>query len=103
MEPAGPFHPPLRSEVRSPADEVDRLLSSARANDPDGLRIALQDLRASPYGQAWQSQLEIHRQRLAEPASRMESHRGLLTERERVSPSPMSNVERQSVQMDIAR
>lgn len=103
MEPAGPFHPPLKSEVRSPADEVDRLLSSARANDPDGFRIALQDLRALPYGQAWQSQLEIHRQRLAEPAPRMESHRGLLTEQERVSPSPMPNVEHKSVQMDIAR
>lgn len=73
MEPAGPFRPPLKSEVRAPADEVDRLLSSARANDPDGLRIALQDLRASPYGQAWQGQLETHRQRLAEPAPRIES------------------------------
>lgn len=101
MEPAGPFHPPLRSEVRSPADEVDRLLSSVRANDPDGLRIALQDLRASPYGQAWQSELEIHRQRLAEPAPRMESHQGVLTEQERVSPTP--NVEHKPVQMDIAR
>jgi|GEM_PF-479280 len=101
MEPAGPFHPLLKSEVRSPAHEVDRLLSSARANDPDGLRIALQDLRASPYGQAWQSQLEIHRQRLAEPAPRMESHQGLLTEQERVSPMP--NVEHKPVQMDIAR
>lgn len=101
MEPAGPFHPPLKSEVRSAADEVDRLLSSARANDPDGLRIALQDLRASPYGQAWQSQLEIHRQRLAEPAPRMESHQAGLTEQERVSPTP--NVEHKPVQMDIAR
>ena len=101
MEPAGLFHPPLKSEVRCPADEVDHLLSSVRANDPDGLRIALQDLRASPYGQAWQSQLEIHRQRLAEPAPRMESHQAGLTEQERVSPTP--NVEHKSVQMDIAR
>lgn len=101
MEPAGPFHPPLKSGVRSPADEVDRLLSSASANDPDGLRIALQDLRASPYGQVWQSQLEIHRQRLAESAPRMESSQGVLTAQERISPMP--NVEHKPVQMDIAR
>lgn len=101
MEPAGPFHPPLKSEVRSPADEVNRLLSSAGGNDPDGLRIALQDLRTSPYGQAWQSQLESHRQRLAEPAPRVESHQGVLTAQERASPMP--NVEHKPVQMDIAR
>ena len=98
---AGPSHPPLKSEMRSPADEVDRLLSSARANDPDGLRIALQDLRASPYGQAWQNQLESHRQRLAEPAPRMESHQRELTAQERASLMP--NVEHKPVQMDIAR
>lgn len=101
MEPAGPCRPPLKFEARSPADEVDRLLSSARADDPDGLRIALQDLRASPYGQSWQSQLESHRQRLAEPTPRMESHQRELTTQERASPMP--NVEHKPVQMDIAR
>jgi hypothetical protein len=73
MEPAGSFHPPLKSGTRSPAAEVDRLLSRAMADDADGLSTALQELQASPYGQDWQKQLETHRQRLAEPAPRIES------------------------------
>ncbi|WP_142123398.1 hypothetical protein [Pseudoxanthomonas sp. 3HH-4] len=73
VEPSGSFHPPLSFDPRSAAVEVDRLLSSAKAGDTDGLRGALHDLKASPFGQDWQKQLEAHRQRLAEPAPRIES------------------------------
>lgn len=72
-EPVESFHPPLRLDARSAASEVDRLLSSAKANDGDGLRTALRDLQDSPYGQEWQRQLDAHRQQLGAPALRLES------------------------------
>lgn len=48
-----PFHPPLRSDARSPSSEVERLLKAVRTGDPGALRAAQEELQASDFGQAW--------------------------------------------------
>lgn len=79
VEDAGlPFHPPLRSDLRSPSAEVERLLKATRAGDPGAMRAAQDDLQASDFGQAWLARVqerrsEIPRQFPAEEAVQREA------------------------------
>ncbi len=73
-----PFHPSLRSDLRSPSAEVERLLKAARAGDPGAMRVAQDDLQASDFGQAWLARVqerrsEIPRQFPAEEAVQREA------------------------------
>ena len=73
-----PFHPPLRSDARSPSSEVERLLKSAQTSDPGALRAAQEELQASDFGQAWlarghKRQDEIPRQLPAQDAVQREA------------------------------
>ena len=73
-----PFHPPLRSDARSPSSEVERLLKSAQTGDPGALRAAQEELQASDFGQAWlarghKRQDEIPRQLPAQDAVQREA------------------------------
>lgn len=43
---------------------VTQLLDAARAGDPDGVRVATQDLYASPMGRMWQQQVDQQVQHL---------------------------------------
>ncbi|MBK0014145.1 lipase [Stenotrophomonas sp. S41] len=43
---------------------VIQLMDAARANDPDGVRVATQDLYASPMGRMWQQQADQQAQQL---------------------------------------
>lgn len=73
-----PFHPPLRSDLRSPSAEVERLLKAARIGDPGAMRAAQDELQASDFGQAWLAQVqerqrEIQRQLPAQEAVQREA------------------------------
>jgi len=53
-----PFHPPLRSDPRSPSAEVERLLKAARTGDPGAMRAAQDELQASDFGHAWLARVQ---------------------------------------------